>query len=794
MKPSPVELCTVRSLRAGIEETFPFSVFLYVLQGEADVLIGTETVTHMTSDLLFLPCGRRLHIRPTPKGQLLLFGLSNSFIADYLRISPLPFLSSVLAPEDDYLPLKRTILKTAEYAKGSDPDDSSASGEAEELELVSLLFHLLSCFSRLLPRHGITDPKARHAERMQEIADYIDLHYPETFSLSDLAEAFFLTPQYLSTFFKDHFKTSFKSYLTTRRLYFAQRDLRGSSGTINEIALKNGFPSVSTFQKNFRRYCGCTPSEYREKCASEHERAASEASFPAGAEEEIPGKSISGAIPGLSIAARTDRPVSDIPHVNRMINVGSVRSVLSEAFRAHLLAFCRKTGIRYIRITELLSNGFMPMILPHREYFYQNADIVLSFFYENDLIPFIELTKIEKNRRPEVSLQGEYNYVLRTDRFFRLLESFLKHVTRRWPASWLGEWKFEMWMLPKDTPLSYTGDFARAAGLIHTYIPAAAVGGFGYDGTIHKIHAEEILKEFRKHHLTPDFFSASLHYRIRLPDGSIALSRDKDHILNVCRELKKSLAACGLELPLFITEWTAVDSGETPAPASRYQAAFIARTWQALDRVSDLAAYDLFDDTEYYFGTIRPSIYHFGRGLFTSSFIPYAAYHAFMLCASLGTGVIAEGHSWRLVRAEENHLQLLAWHYVHFRASSDPEAGGIISFDLVYSMFEDEPSLPFSAVLTGLTPGLYHITRTVIDETHGSILDVLINEYKSSNIDRIEFLQHARTLSGSPRLRPSEIEEPAGRRSYTRIRNDTLTLSTLLEPHAVCLWDIRRLI
>ena len=109
-------------------------------------------------------------------------------------------------------------------------------------------------------------------------------------------------------------------------------------------------------------------------------------------------------------------------------------------------------------------------------------------------------------------------------------------------------------------------------------------------------------------------------------------------------------------------------------------------------------------------------------------------------------------------------------------------------------MFEDEPSLPFSAVLTGLTPGLYHITRTVIDETHGSILDVLINEYKSSNIDRIEFLQHARTLSGSPRLRPSEIEEPAGRRSYTRIRNDTLTLSTLLEPHAVCLWDIRRLI
>ena len=795
MNTIPVEICEYREIHDTAGMCFPFCVFLYVAKGSLSVSFGAEPLMLEHSDLVFLPPGRSLSCS-SQGSRILLLGLSDSFVDDHLNVRPLPLLISPLEPEKDYLPLKRHILTIASRDRDSDCDDLFVTGT---------VYLLLSELRSLIPENAAASGSSRYAERVRRIAEYIDLHYADNFSLTDLANAFYLTPQYLSTFFREHFSSNFKTYLTDKRLFYSLRDLRNTRIPISEIALKNGFASVSAYQKNFLKVYGCSPSEFRARHLKKQAEAASgirQTDFPSGRGKSIAlaniapehtdfpnenGKALSlanaapehidfpnnpaqiaenaGVPVHLSLSA--DCEARRLPHVNRMINADSVHNLLSDRFRLRLLRFCRDMHITCVRIKGLISSSFIPMILPHYEHYYQNVNTVLSFFFENGITPFIELSKLEMQFGEEAFIAPHYNYVARNERSFRLLESFLRHVTRRWPASWLNSWIFELSMLPRDSADSYAEYLSRVQKLIRTYIPGAAVGGPGYDSNLYRPHPEQILRAYAQHNLHPDFFSASLHFLKKQDSDTVGISSDPDYLISNCRKLRDLMTRSGLNLPLYITEWSAAALPSLPVTASLYQSAFIAGTWSRLDSVCDLAGYSLFCDTERTENFYDPAIYHFGCGLLGNNFMPYASYYAYALCASLGNEVLAEGSFYRFIRAEENHYQLLVFHYSHFRPYSDPE-------------------------ITDVTD-LYHITRTSIDRDHGSFLDTLIGEYTHSNIGKVEFLQHTRMPSGVQKDYRTDSSLPQERSTYIRI-SDTMDIQLILEPHAVCLISLRRLI
>ena len=681
MNTIPVEICEYREIHDTTGICFPFCLFLYVAKGSLSVSFGAEPLILEHSDLAFLPPGRSFSC--TSQGsRILLLGLSDSFVDDHLNVRPLPLLISPLEPEKDYLPLKRHILAIASRDRDSGCDDLFVTGT---------VYLLLSELRSLMPENTSASGSNRYAERVRRIAEYIDLHYADNFSLTDLANAFYLTPQYLSTFFREHFSTNFKTYLTDKRLFYSLRDLRNTRIPISEIALKNGFASVSAYQKNFLKVYGCSPSEFRARHQKKQAEAASgirqtdlpsergksfalantapeQTDFP-----EHPAQITENTGVPVHLSLHADCEARRLPHVNRMINADSVHNLLSDRFRLRLLRFCRDMHITCVRIKGLISSSFIPMILPHYEHYYQNVNTVLSFFFENGIVPFIELSKLEMQFGEEAFIAPHYNYVARNERSFRLLESFLRHVTRRWPASWLNNWIFELSMLPRDSADSYAEYLSRVQELIRTYIPGAAVGGPGYDSNLYRPAPEQILRAYARHNLHPDFFSASLHFLKKQSSDSVSISSDPDYLISNCRKLRDIMARSGLNLPLYITEWSAAALPSMPVTASLYQSAFIACTWSRLDSVCDLAGYSLFCDTERTESFYDPAIYHFGCGLLGNNFMPYASYYAYALCASLGNEVLAEGSFYRFIRAEENHYQLLVFHYSHFRPYSDPE-------------------------------------------------------------------------------------------------------------------------
>lgn len=96
------------------------------------------------------------------------------------------------------------------------------------------------------------------------VQTYIESHFAEPLSISDLAARVFMTPCYLTHRFKDATGYSPKQYLVLHRLAYAKELLGESDLPVSEVAFRAGFTDVNNFIRTFKRDVGMTPLRYRE--------------------------------------------------------------------------------------------------------------------------------------------------------------------------------------------------------------------------------------------------------------------------------------------------------------------------------------------------------------------------------------------------------------------------------------------------------------------------------------------------------------------------------------------------
>jgi AraC-like DNA-binding protein len=96
------------------------------------------------------------------------------------------------------------------------------------------------------------------------IQDQIDTNL--TLSLKDLSQNLNVHPTYLSREFSKYFDDiSFGDYIRKLRVEKAIELLNNSSHSLAEIAYLTGFSDQSHFNRNFKKFTGKNPSEYRKK-------------------------------------------------------------------------------------------------------------------------------------------------------------------------------------------------------------------------------------------------------------------------------------------------------------------------------------------------------------------------------------------------------------------------------------------------------------------------------------------------------------------------------------------------
>ncbi len=102
--------------------------------------------------------------------------------------------------------------------------------------------------------------KSKNVHLCQEVAKYISKNYANDITLNELAEKFYISPNYLGTLFKKNIGVGIKEYQTTIRLEQADALIAGGKFKLYQVAEMVGYPNYEYFRKIYCKYRGKNPS------------------------------------------------------------------------------------------------------------------------------------------------------------------------------------------------------------------------------------------------------------------------------------------------------------------------------------------------------------------------------------------------------------------------------------------------------------------------------------------------------------------------------------------------------
>lgn len=231
------------------------------------VIIQQQEYNLAPGDIIIIPAGE-LHSLNTPaKGSRLIF----LFELDYFtKLQGFSYILSLMSkPIHLTYETCRNIYETEITTLMKIAEEYWSNSMIKELRIHSLLLNFFAdyadyCFdSDSILLFDSSTKKNHLSSQLNNVFDYLDTHYSENISLEDIASMAGFSKFYFSRLFKQCTTQTFHEYLNTKRIKVAEQLLIVPNLTITEISLQAGFSSLSSFNRNFKRLKGCTPTEYR---------------------------------------------------------------------------------------------------------------------------------------------------------------------------------------------------------------------------------------------------------------------------------------------------------------------------------------------------------------------------------------------------------------------------------------------------------------------------------------------------------------------------------------------------
>ena len=125
--------------------------------------------------------------------------------------------------------VSRTLSNRAEYSK------------------VDMIKYINYLFDRTMEK---MDELQKENSLIGTVRKYIDKHYSSNIGRDEIAAAVCIAPSYLSKQFREETGQSLREYINSN---------------LTDIALQVGFENIPYFSTVFKKYCGVSPSEWKEK-------------------------------------------------------------------------------------------------------------------------------------------------------------------------------------------------------------------------------------------------------------------------------------------------------------------------------------------------------------------------------------------------------------------------------------------------------------------------------------------------------------------------------------------------
>lgn len=260
------------SYRRALQHHMPASHFhnnyeiYYLISGGREFFIQDRTIAVQEGDVIIIPPNmlHRTTNAPLPEHERLIVNIHQRHITS-LNEQDHAIWEPLLEPKYRIIRSslqERLLIEDIARLMKQEMEEQKPGFELYARTLTLQL--LLHCCRHL--QNTRTEPPAYLSpmhERISEVVGYINRHYTEELSLHLVAERFYISPFYLSRFFKEATGFTFVEYVNSVRIKEAKKLLEHTGLKVAVIAAKVGFGSVAHFGRVFKAVTGHAPLHYR---------------------------------------------------------------------------------------------------------------------------------------------------------------------------------------------------------------------------------------------------------------------------------------------------------------------------------------------------------------------------------------------------------------------------------------------------------------------------------------------------------------------------------------------------
>lgn len=230
------------------------------ISGKISFVSGSEEIFPERNDILIIPPGCTHTARLLEAGQYERYVFYFSTVVfKNLGLSVAPHVFCENKPSCRYI----TNDARAEFFYVFEKLKHTLSEEMPDAGLLAYSYALqilyLVANGSAVNRKGI----AAVPQNVYEVKNYIDHNFQSIVTVTDVANHFFYSREYVSRIFKQYYNINISEYLTMQKIAFAKEQLeKGKS--IRYVADLSGFRSMSSFVNSFKACTGTTPSKYKQ--------------------------------------------------------------------------------------------------------------------------------------------------------------------------------------------------------------------------------------------------------------------------------------------------------------------------------------------------------------------------------------------------------------------------------------------------------------------------------------------------------------------------------------------------
>ena len=133
-----------------------------------------------------------------------------------------------------------------------------------ELALKSLFLQTIFLLLQYSKKNTLSETQAS-SDKLKQVRDYIELHYAESISISELAKLCYFSDYHFMRFFKKHMSMTCMEYINNLRLEKAVELFEQGNFSILDVSLSVGFHNLSYFHRAFKKKYHMTPLSFIKK-------------------------------------------------------------------------------------------------------------------------------------------------------------------------------------------------------------------------------------------------------------------------------------------------------------------------------------------------------------------------------------------------------------------------------------------------------------------------------------------------------------------------------------------------